>query len=156
MCIRDSFSLAINSLTSSYLSAARCHEALEASPACLRPLSHLQYTGEPLIHAPIPSATRLTSLWRHLAIETRGVADPELSPPPSTTPTLPHHHRQRHTSTTSPGHSSTHIHAPQRCSMQPINQPIMPACTVSAAVTPGLTLTRSRCPPTSVLSLIHI
>ena len=71
------FSLSINSLTSSYLSsAARCHEALEASPACLRPLSHLQYTGEPLYHAPIPSATRLPSLWRHLAIETRGVDDP--------------------------------------------------------------------------------
>ena len=70
------FSLTIVSLTSSYPSVARCHEALSASPACLRPLSQLQYTHEALFHTSVPSATRLASLWRQLAIEMRELDDP--------------------------------------------------------------------------------
>ena len=74
------FSLTMASLTSSYLSsAARCYEALAASPTCLRPLSQLQYTGEVLFHTPIPSATRLASLWRQLAIDMREFDEPSNS-----------------------------------------------------------------------------
>ena len=59
-----------------YLSSgAQCHEALAASPACLRPLSKLQCTGEVTFHTPFPSVTRLASLWRQLAIEMREFDD---------------------------------------------------------------------------------
>ena len=49
------FSLSINSVTSFYLSsAARCHEALEVSPACPRAPSLLQYKGEASYLTPSP------------------------------------------------------------------------------------------------------
>ena len=72
-------------MLSSYLaSAARCHAVLAASPASpLRPLSQLQYTGEVLFHTPIPSATRLASLWRQLAIDMREFDDPSLQHHPA-------------------------------------------------------------------------
>ena len=70
------FSLTMNSLTSYLSSAARCNEALSASPACSRPLSQLQYTDESLFHTAILSATRLASLWCHLASEMRDFDDP--------------------------------------------------------------------------------
>ena len=60
----------MNSLTSSHLSSdARRHEALSASPVCLRPLSQLQCNEEALFPTPVPSATQFASLWCHLASE---------------------------------------------------------------------------------------
>ena len=53
------------------------------APACLRPLSQLQYTGDMLFHTPIPSATRLASLWRQLAIDMREFDDPSLQHHPA-------------------------------------------------------------------------
>ena len=97
----------------------------------------------PVLHGCRPSGGTLP--LKHAGSMTRAIASTQhnsnSAPPPS--PETYKHYIHR-----SPQHS--HPCAPQRCSMQPINQPTMPACTVSAAVTPGLTLTRSRCPPTSV------
>ena len=77
-----------------------------------------------LFHTPVPSATRLVSLWRHLAVETRGVD--ELTPPPSTAPTMPHNHHPRHKSTTPPRHGSTHIRA--RPNTVPCSRSTSPQC----------------------------
>ena len=131
------------SLTSSYLSsAARCFEALAASPACLRPLSQLQYTGEVLFHTPIPSATLLASLWRQLAIDMREYSTTQHN---STSPPPPLPETYRHCTPMS--RQRLHQYEPQHCSMRPINQ--LTACTVSAAATQGHTLTQFRCPRTS-------
>ena len=103
------FSLTMTSLTSSYLSsAARCHEALAASPACLRPLSQLQYTGKVLFHTPISSDTRLASLWRQLAIDMRKFDDPSYSTTQHNS-TSPPQHYQRHTDTAPRCHGNTYI-----------------------------------------------